>query len=208
MNSLPPIEENDMAAMMNSKMNISDATSMYRAPVPPNSRPYDAEVIKHNNRQVDKWQTSMLAKMGDNNSKIQAARVHPSWLIFAEGSDAQKFHELYAQGRFPAISDETVYYWIDVFSNSTIEQLTEIGFSSLQMGWQTILSGCKLHIANEKWEKIFSESQDPMVWSRNGNHHNKLLKGETMPFGLHEQKFMEMAEKYNAFTRNMVRPRS
>lgn len=219
LNNLVELGDNDIHQLMNQPIHISDAVSMFRIPLKGNTPPYDAAVIRHNNNKLDDWKANVLAKTCDNNSKVKAAILLPSWSVYAEGTEAENFHAHFAAGRFPVISDETALYWVSVFRDTPIEKLVEMGASTLQLGWQTLVTAIRLHHMNNKWDKVFNVDAESgssstvgnpaqaKQWSDNANHNHRLMKGEDMPFGLHKEMYNDMNEKFAAVMRNIPRPR-
>jgi hypothetical protein len=196
-----------MDEYMDTPMHISDATNMFRQPVPKNTKPYDEQVIKYNNSLVDRWGRELLTKLGTTDGKVLASKVYPSWVIFASGVESQSFNSHYQQGLFPHISREIVNYWIDTFKNRTPEELCAIGTNTVQCGWDTLNLAMRMEQTNNKNTTIYLETDDPVKWSSAANAKHHLAFDRTLPFDLTEQDYIEMREKYVSVMRNVPKLR-
>lgn len=145
----------------------TDAASMLRRRVRKNERPYTTTVIKLNNRLVDEWKKSLLDRMADHKGMVRTIKVWQSWGVFYEGKTVQKVIELRDQGLLPKTDKKIIDYWIEFFEKSTIEELHEYGHGTVSFGWLLLQNEIRLWCADEKWEKIYSKSDDPYDWYQN-----------------------------------------
>ena len=194
--------------MMKAEMHISDATNMFRTKVPNNCKPYDEQVIRFNNNKVDSWGKNMLSKVGTISGKVQAAKVYPSWVIYATGLDMKNFADTEDRGLFATVSQASVDHWIDVFRRYTPAELCELGVTTVRAGWETLMLGMTLHQVKRKYDVCYAGSDDPLVWSSRCNENTKLAFDTQIPFGLSEEEFNDMREKYTSVMRNIPRLRS
>jgi hypothetical protein len=189
-------------------MHISDATNMFRAPVPKNSKPYDEQVIKFNNNLVDTWGETMLCKIGTTDGKVLASKVYPAWVIFATGVESKSFDNHFHQGSFASVSREAVDYWINAFKNGSPTELCALGVNTVQCGWDTLNLAMRIEQTRLKNEQLFLKSDDPVVWSSTCNANHKLAFDKTLPFDLTQEDYMDMREKYTSVMRNLPKLRS
>lgn len=196
-----------MEQYMDAPMYISDATNMFRQPIPKNARPYDEQVVKHNNALVDRWGREMLSKLGATDGKVLASRVYPSWTIFATGVEAKSFESHFQQGSFAHVPREAVNYWIDVFKNKSPAQLCELGVNTVQCGWDTLNLAMRIEQTNKKNKAFYLETDDPLKWSSTANAQHKLAFDRELPFDLTSQDYEEMRDKYVSVLSNVPRLR-
>jgi hypothetical protein len=183
-------------------MYISDATNMFRQPVPKNTKPYDEQVLRYNNDLVDRWGREMLSKLADSNGKVLASKVYPSWVIFASGTESESFETHYQQGSFAQVSREAVDYWIDTFKNKSTEELCRLGMNTIQCGWDTLNLAMRIEQTNKKNNSIYLSSNSPMAWSSEANARHRLAFDRDLPFEMTEQEYIDMREKYLSVLRN------
>jgi hypothetical protein len=160
----------------------TDAASMLRRRTRKNERPYTATVIKLNNRLVDEWKKTLLDRMADQKGMVRTIKVWQSWGIFYEGKTVQKVIELRDQGLLPKTDKKVIDYWVEFFEKSTIEDLHEYGHGTVSFGWLLLQNEIRLWCADEKWEKIYSKSDDPYEWYQESFKHPDLVQGKKLPF--------------------------
>lgn len=160
----------------------SDAASMLRQKIRKNERPYTAVVIKLNNRLVDEWKKTLLDRLADHKGTIRTLKVWQSWGIFYEGKTVQKVIALRDSGFLPKTDRVAIDYWINFFEKSTIEKLHEYGHGTVSFGWLLLQNEIRLWCADEKWEKIYSKSDDPYDWYQESFKHPDLVQGKSLPF--------------------------
>ena len=113
---------------MDGLMNISDASSMMRHPIPPNCPPYVKRVIELNNDRVDDWEEKVL-KILAVNGKFQSSKIWTSLQLYLDYFDIVGFME--KRQYFPRITKEMVDYWIDVIEKSSIRDMYALGKNTL-----------------------------------------------------------------------------
>lgn len=192
--------------MMNAEMYVSDATNMFRTKIPNNCKPYDEQVIRHNNNLVDRWGTEMLSKIGKISGKVQAKNVYPSWVIYATGNDMPEFAN--HLNRFASVSDENLNYWIETFKKSSTAELCKLGVTTVRAGWETLMLGLTLAQTKRKYDTCYAGSSDPSVWSSKCNENKNIAFDTQLPLGLTNEEYSDMRDKYNAVMRNIPRIRS
>lgn len=160
----------------------SDAASMLRRRVRKNERPYTATVIKMNNRLVDEWKKTLLDKLADHKGNVRTLIVWKSWGVFSEGKAVQKVIELRDQGVLPRTDSVAIDYWIKFFEKSTIEELHNYGHGTVSFGWLLLQNEIRLWCADQKWEKIYSKSDEPYDWYQESFKHPDLVQGKVLPF--------------------------
>ena len=192
---LGDLEEIDRLMQFQNKLiSIEDAASMYRVRVRTNTPPYQAAMMRMNNRLVDEWKESVLRKYSKNTGKVQCAVIEPSWQRFYEGKQVIKLAELHADGKIPSADPDVLEWWIKLFETSDIEDLHPYGSGLIHMGWKMVEDHIRVWSALQKYERVYSKSDDPYEWNTISQKNEGLFKGQELPFwGL--EKLNEIREK-------------
>lgn len=191
--------------MMNSPMKIRDAATMYRRPVSKNEPPYDAEIKRLNNRLVDEWYEKVLMKIADSNACVPAGRITACMNYFLEGKEVighQKHKDFLMK-----YSKEQVEYWIKFLTNATISDMRDAGTGVVAAGWSIIKSAIRDHFLEEKWENIYSKSEDPLEWDKMANNNPRIMNPKRFPFGLTKETLDDINEKVRSFLIHPIEPK-
>lgn len=188
---------------MNNPISVRDAASMLRHPIKKNMKPYDFEVSKLNNRMVDEWEDKILRKIASDNGTVPCRVVWPSWQLYRDGLWIKNYME--SLENTPSLSDEQLEYWKQFFENLEIEELHENGILAINNGWYFLNKVIQDHFIRQRWDKIFSQSNDPYEWFKLSEKHKELIQGTKLPFW--DQEYLkEVSEKIEAILRIQVRP--
>lgn len=160
----------------------SDAASMLRKRVNKNDKPYTQAVVRLNNKLVDEWKETLLDKISDSQGRVSSRKVWQTWILFQEGKGTAKFMELKEQGIIRHVEDEVLEYWKDFFQNKSVEEMHSYGSGNVSFGWTVIQNALRMRSAEEKWEKIFSRSEDPHDWYKLSFKYPGLIEGKDLPF--------------------------
>lgn len=190
----------------NMPISTSDAAAMLRRRVAKNEKPYTQEVVKQNNRRVDAWKKNVLDKIADHRGFVPSGRVWGSWQLYDEGMSVREYRTLKAQGMIPEVSSEVLAYWREFFETMTPEEMTGYGSGTISTGWTILNSYIKMWYADQKYECVFSKSDDPLVWEKEYHKHTDLLQGKTLPFGWTEEQLKDIQEKVLSVLTNTVKP--
>lgn len=194
----------EMENGFNLPITTSDAAGMLRVRIPRNGRPYDCSVMKLNNARVDEWKENVLDKMSSNR-KVPAGIVWESWKLFDEGQSTLKLMEMIKCGAVPEVPEKVVEFWKTFFENSTVEEMHEYGSGTISTGWQLLTLHIKLWYVKEKYNALFSQSDDPLHWEKNHHKHTPILRGEVLPFW-DKETFKEISEKVRTILQIQVQP--
>jgi hypothetical protein len=194
-----------MENYMNNPMRVSDASSMLRITLKKNMKPYDHAVIKLNNRMVDEWEDKVLKKMATDEGTIPCSQVWPSWQLFRDGTWISNYMK--SENMAPEITETQVQYWKDFFENLTVEEMHDHGVLLVDNGWYTLNKYIKEWLVKQRWEKVFSQSNDPYEWYVLSKKHSDLMKGKILPFWDNDH-LREIAEKVETVLKIQVRPSS
>lgn len=184
----------DIEAGYNKPISTSDAAAMLRRKVARNGKPYDTAVIQGNNRLVDKWKKEVLDKMNPGSRTLPAGRVWPSWQLYNEGTNCYMMRDMVEAGFFPEPPKNVLEFWKAFFETSSVEELHSYGSGTVSMGWTIIQNYFKLWFMKEKYDKFFSQSDDPLWWEKNHHTQAAVLNGEVFPFWSPEE-LKEIHEK-------------
>lgn len=202
------VSDEDIHSMTyGSPIRISDAASMLRRKVRNNDPPYTQTVVKKNNDRVDEWYNKVLKNIANSTGQISAGHVWTSWKIFEEGKNMLSY---------PKVSDHTVHapqeemdYWQDTLFNGSMEELHDLGTGAVAFGWNLIVTELKLWFADQKWDRVYSKSDDPLVWEREMGKNLRLFKGEEFPpWKWSQEMFKETAEKVQVLLSTTVEPKA
>jgi len=193
-------------SLMNSPIRVSDAAMMLKKQISANERPFTAAMLKHNNKLVDEWHNSVLKKIANDKSTIPSGNVISEWEIFNTGKTIGKFMELYNNKFVCRPPKDIVDFWVKKFTECSIEELIAIGPPAVGHGWKLIIDETFIFKQVEKWEKIYSLSDDPLEWRKLANKHPSLWNAEhASPFWAREQ-LEDISQKVTTVTRTIVSP--
>lgn len=187
-------------------ISTSDAAGMLRVRVPKNGREYEKAVMTQNNYLVDDWKENVLDKM-TTNRKIACASVWPSWCLYLEGKTCIKVMEMLQAGLIQEPPEKAVGFWKELFETSSIEDLHALGSGTVSSGWTIIQTYFKLWYAQQKYEALFSHSDDPLYWEKNKGSCAALLNGEVLPFW-DKETFQDVSDKIRTILQIQVQPDS
>ena len=190
--------------LYNAPIAIDDVAGMYRRKVQRNDRPYIAETTKLNNRTVDDWKKNVLQKICDGEGKVPANRVEKSFRLYEEGKNIEQYMEMKKKGMVPVYSDEVIEFWKDFFENLTVGELHAHGSGVVATGWLLIQEYTKVWFAEQKWERLFSKSRDPLWWEENYHSHTDYLDGKIHPLWTNE-KMDDIFQKVAAVLANEIK---
>lgn len=165
---------------LNKPMKIIDAASMLRRKLEENERPFMLVVLKNNNKLVDEWYEEVLKKTCNRDLTIKAGQVHGEWEYFYNGKIIKNFIDNINDGYIIRPDEKAVKHWVYVFTHYTMEKLIELGSNCVGYGWKLISDELYIKRTLERWEKIYSKSDDPLEWRKLANNYPKLwnLDGE------------------------------
>lgn len=187
-------------------ISLRDASSMLRKRVRPNDKPYTQTTTKLNNRMVDDWAKNVLKPLADTRGTIPSGRVWGSWQLYYEGKGIEKYAKLREQGVLPRVEKEVLDFWIEFFETLSVEEMHDYGVGAVSSGWSIICNETRMHFADEKWEKLYSQSEDPLYWEKEHFKYKDLIDGIPHPFGWNREKFGEITEKVMTVLANQVTP--
>lgn len=178
---------------------ISDAVSKFYKKISKNARPYDQVCGKYFNSLLGDWEKDVLMKISDEKGCVKTGQVHSAWMIYLQGRELLKFHE--DTSLFPEFPEEVVKKWINIFKNSSMEELCNMGTDALEFGWQILAYSFQRKKVNIKWENVYSKSVPPKEWLSLAN--DNLVEIKKNPYGLADEDIKEMEEKYYSFKLNL-----
>jgi hypothetical protein len=191
--------------MFNTPMRIADAASMFRHPLSKNDRPYDKEVVVHNNSVIEEWYKTVLLGISDNQSAIPTGRVTSCLQYFLQGKELQQ-HQKYKE-YFPEYPEHKVRFWIDKFTTASVTELAQLGHGVISAGWNVIITAMRYHFAERKWEVVYSQSTDPLKWDKLANANPHLMNGRPMPFDLTIESLKEIEDKVMSILKHPIEPK-
>jgi hypothetical protein len=201
--SLNNLDDAQLQQLYNAPISVSDACSMLRRKIGRNEPPYTQTIVKLNNQLVDEWEQTVLRKTCNSKCQVIATKVERSWAIFHEGKvmpSARKIMEL-----VPRPTKEQLQFWLDFFEKSSIEDLHKLGAGAVSCGWQLVLGELKFWYIEQKYEQIYSKSDDPLEWEKIAIKHGQLFEGKLFPFW-NEELFKEICEKIQAILSITIEP--
>ena len=188
---------------MNQPIDVEDACSMYRVKIQKNERPWSEVVLRLNNAKVDDWKNSLLKKIAIN-GKIPASKVHVLWTLYEEGFETKKS---ITQNKTLFLPNyDLVMRWKEEFETKSIEDLYHYGPNIIATAWMNVCLYIRLSVYKEKWEKIYSLSDDPVRWYEEANKHFKLFNEEFNPFW-DQEKYLDVFKKVNTILTLRIHPR-
>jgi hypothetical protein len=188
----------------NYPMKIEDAAGMLRVRIPKNEKPFTVSALQENNRLVDEWKKTVLKKMADSKGMIPSGRVWPSWLLFYEGKMIKKYTQLKDDGFIVRPPARVVDYWKVLFEKGSVEDLHKLGSATVSYGWGIIRTELERWYVEQKWDKLYSKSPDPLFWEKNYHKHADLFNGKIFPIW-GEELLKEIQEKVSAVLFNQVK---
>jgi hypothetical protein len=207
--STPVTDENvpDDVGVISSKdfgrslISMRDAMGFFYKQINPNERPMSAIIMKKNNALLETWKDEVLARMCDKNSKLEAELACISLVVFLNGQDVLRL-----QKHFEFSDYEKPSRWLQIFEESSIEELWEYQTVCLEIGIKEVSTNIKMAIAAEQYHRVFSQSNDPYEWYTISRRHRELFNGTYYPFGLSKERIMAAFEKVNTILHNKINP--
>lgn len=192
-------------AMYELPIKLSDASSMFRARITNNMRPYTAIVTKMNNDMVDEWENKVLKNIVDHRGTIASGRVSESWLLFQEGKNVIQYMRMKEKGVITRVEPHILKFWIDFFENLSVDEMLSYGKAQVSYGWTLISTEIRCHFAEEKYKALFGKSDDPLEWEKNRGLCTDLLAGKPHPFW-DVDTFKDIIDKVNTILIVKVEP--
>ncbi len=191
----------------NSPIRISDACMMFRKEIQKNERPYTASVLKENNALVDEWYNTVLKKICNRQGQIMAGQVWIEWNYFYDGKTIPTFVKAIEDGHIPTPLASEVQYWKTLFEEKSISELIQLGAPTIGHGWKLILSDMYTKKMMEKWDKVYKECDDPLIWRKKGNDFPKLWSQDSdfVFVGWDAETSKDVAEKVGTILHNPIR---
>lgn len=143
------------------KVRVTDASSMLRSTTSRDMPQYIIDVVNSNNSLVDKWEDTLLSTLADDNGMVLASEVWDSWKIFIEGHNALTLYKYLDM--FVNLTKEQIAFWKE-FLQLDIELLHGYGSGAVNQALNTIDTEVRRRITQEKWEKVYSKTDDPHEW--------------------------------------------
>lgn len=196
----------DIMDVTKSRIRRSDATSMLLRKIDRNERPYIRVVLEGNNRIVEQWDDTVLRKIVDKDGALPSCRVERSLTTFKEGIEVSQYivHQQY----IPVPSQEQIDYWINFFRTTTMEDLHNAGPFVVAAGWSVLRSAIQNFVANEKWEKIYSQTHDPVKREKLRDKHPELSFKDRLPFGLSAEECNDFGLRVSTLSSIRIEPQS
>ena len=166
-------DKSDISAE-NTPLRIADAASMLRKVINPNERPYTKDILKYNNQIVDSWYSEVLQKICNKNACIRAGQFYSEWQYFYTGKTIKTFIYNLNSGFIFRPSPEVIDHWVKIFTEQSVKQLARLGALCVSHGWKLIMDETLIRDNLNKWEKIYSLSDDPLEWRKLANNYPKL----------------------------------
>lgn len=200
------MSENENFDAAQTPVRISDAASMLRVKIDPNERPYTQATMKFNNSLVDEWHEKVLRKICNKDAAIRSGQMWFEWQVFFTGKTITQFMKHLETGLVSRPSEKSVNFWIKTFSDSSIEELVQLGSPLIGHGWKLIIDESFIRSSAEKWEKIYRLSDDPLEWRIIANNHPKLWNMDhESPFWSQEQ-LENVTQKVHTILKTIISP--
>jgi len=187
-------------------ISISDASTMLKKQLFSNERPYTAAVIKSNNALVSEWHEKVLKKICNKKSAIQAQNVWPEWQYFYVGKTLPQFIEALNNGFVMRASERVIDYWTDIFKNCSIEELIGMGAPLVGYGWKIINDENYIQKCLDRWEFVYSKSDDPLQWRKLANSYPRLWSSEAASIYWSPEELQEITEKVQTVLKIAITP--
>lgn len=184
---------------------IEDAASMLRKNVSRNERPYTIDAVKFNNRMVDEWKECVLKRMANSNGTVKSGRVAQSWLLFEEGRTIYSYMKLKEEGLIPDIDPKVIQFWRDFFQDLEVVEMKKYGWGVVAKGWGILSNYIQDHFVQQKWERLYSRSEDPFFWEEHHSDIADLLQGKPHPFW-REDELRDIQQKVTSVLSVVVKP--
>lgn len=184
----------------NQPIKISDAIEMLKPKFYPNERPYDKKVKELNNLFLEDWRKDMLEPVAGENSTIQSGKVWDYFELYLNGVNYQNL----TTQPIKRLSDEMRKHWMD-FLDQDIEVLYSFGIFIVNHAWGELMRDVALYYAQEMYNKVYSQTEDPVEWIKKREENKELFTPTFIPFW-DQKKFEDMKEKVMSITRNKIYP--
>lgn len=184
-------------------ISTADAASMFRKKIAKNTPPYTKTIQEANNKLVNRWKKEVLDNLADTNGKIQCSKVAETWSTFNESQTIRSYIKLRDQGMMPRATQEQLDFWLEFFTLD-IETMHSYGTGTVSFGWILVQNEMRMMFADEKWEHIYSKSENAYECEKIARDYPELMKGTKLPFGWDAETFRDIQEKVRTIL--MVQP--
>lgn len=189
----------------NYPIQVSDLANMFRRRILKQDGILDREVISLNNKKVDEWYEKVLLKIADSKGNIATGRAVDCFRYFTEGLEiiqCRKYRE-----HMPVFTEENAKFWVRFLLEKDIEEIYELGTIVVTRAWSYITGYLRDYFAEQRWEKVYSKSDNPHVWDRLANDHPHLMHGRPLPFGLFPDTYEDIQNKVQVLLKYAIQPR-
>lgn len=198
--------ENNDFDMTKKPIKITDIVGMLKRQISANERPYVALIIKNNNEIIDEFHNKVLKCICTLEGTVPAGQAMVEWNYFYQGKITKYYIELLNNNLIPSYDETIIKKWIEIFTTKTVVELSEMGQVVVSLGWKLISDDEYRKKCVEMWEKIYSKSDDPMVWRKEANNHPKLWSSEFIYSFWTTEVFQDVYQKYNVVMNVQIQP--
>lgn len=169
----------DITEKVGSILGLQVTPEYFRQRITPNMKPYTKEVTRLNNSMIDVWE---LLTGGKTTKRLSISRIDDwmLWDLWYEGKGIQRYVEI--RDMIPRPSKKQLKFWIRLLDESTIEELHSYGMGIVSFAQKLIQSEIRMHIASQKWVKIFRHGGGIKGWAKLAGENQDLIKGKYLPF--------------------------
>lgn len=199
----------DYSDLANAPMPVSEICSMLRKQIGKNERPYTKVVLEKNNAKVDDCEVRLMNKIAKN-GKIPSERAWDIWKIYEEGVMITNLKKSPYADKMPILSDESLAMWKGLIEKP-LEELHDLGTDIVACAWATLMQDLRNRVMQEKWEKVYSQSEDPVDWYNLATTKHFGLFNADNPKAVfvlwNEEKFKDISIKIMTMLNLQIKPR-
>jgi hypothetical protein len=192
--------------MMNEPMRISDAASLLRREIDFNERPLAKLMLLGNNAIVDEWHEKVLKKICNTKGQIKSGQFNVEWEYFYNGIILPNFIKGLESGLIVRPDTKIIECWKFILENEDMETLIKRGPPVIGHGWKLLMDEFYISKSLQRWELVYSHSDDPMVWRKLANNHPKLWNEDGNICFWPKTKYDEVAQKVQTILSVRIAP--
>ena len=159
---------------LNQRIQIGDLCRMLKNVIKENEKPYDKIIKNENNKIVDEWYKVLLYQTKSTDGMIQLGKAFEQWNCFFTGKHIKSFIHCIEKGLIRQHSQAELDYWIEALKTMSVSELNKFGPNVINRAQKMIIEESFTRIQLERWETIYSKSDDPIEWSRISHNNPKL----------------------------------
>jgi hypothetical protein len=166
-------------------VDIKDVAKYYRHRLDPNDRKLAYELKEHFNNLYKTFEEQILPRFANKEGKITTKMVSILWVIYEDSHEVLNF--IKNSSKVIRLTDpELAKWWINEFNTKSVVELFGYGKNAVSAGYSIVLDYYRDWMVNEKYNRIYSQSNDFDEWVKLADKNITLMNDEEFPYDLRD----------------------